>query len=148
MLDSFEILTTSGVVLWSRSSSKIGASVDGGSEIGTQSTRTRMNSTPTPSTQRQSVIVSGDASSGVRRSDSLHFGHAKGKVDNLAKRSSKRLSAMSTQPVHGYGSKTGSMAELSGRDAASDALPALRFEGGMVLNIEYPSCSVLTLGTV
>lgn len=80
-------------------------SVDGGSEIGTQSTRTRPHDA---AVQRNSIIVAGDASSGIRRSDSLNYGSVRAGQGSLAKRSSKRLSAMSTQQVHGHGSKSGS----------------------------------------
>ena len=79
--------------------SKKAASVDGGSEIGTQSTRTRPSAEV--GSQRHSVVVSGDASAGIRRSDSLNYGTMKSSNGKLAKKASNRLSAMSTQSVHG-----------------------------------------------
>ncbi|MCO5614008.1 hypothetical protein L7F22_068288 [Adiantum nelumboides] len=100
---------------------KAPASNDGGSEIGTQSTRTK---TPAEAGYRNSVIVTGDASSGIRRSDSLNYGSMRGtkEKDTLAKRSSKRLSAMSTQPIHGHGNKVGTMGSIdpSGKFATSN----------------------------
>lgn len=99
------------------------ASNDGGSEIGTQSTRTKTLAT---AGSRNSVIVTGDASSGIRRSDSLNYGAMRGtkekEKDTLAKRSSKRLSAMSTQQIHGHGNKGGAMGSIdpSGKFATSN----------------------------
>lgn len=60
---------------------------------------------------RNSVVVSGDASAGIRRSESLNYGKTSSASNALARRSSKRLSAMAVQPVHGApaGSKAGAM---------------------------------------
>lgn len=100
---------------------KAPASNDGGSEIGTQATRTKPLAT---TGNRNSVVVTGDASSGIRRSDSLNYGSMRGakEKDTLAKRSSKRLSAMSTQQIHGHGNKVGAMGSIdpSGKFATSN----------------------------
>jgi len=86
-----------------KSTTKRSASLDGGSEVGTQSTRTKATipiPEPMPN-QRHSVVVTGDASAGIRRSDSLNYGTMKSSNNGkLAKKSSKRLSAMSTQNMH------------------------------------------------
>lgn len=73
-------------------------SQDGGSEIGTQATRTR-STAASVKPKRSSVIVQGDASAGVRRSESLNYG-SKGRAsgaaagDKVARRTSKRMSAV------------------------------------------------------
>jgi hypothetical protein len=99
---------------------KPAGSIDGGSEIGTQSTRIRPAASI--SNPRHSVVVPGDASSGIRRSDSLNYGSMREKKGSLGKQSSKRLSAMSTQQVHGYGTKKGGVTpgDPSGKFATSN----------------------------
>ena len=46
----------------------------------------------------------------------------------------------------GEGKSTGSIAELSGSEAASEILVVLRVDCGIERNMEYPSCSDLTVG--
>lgn len=92
-------------------------SVGGGSEIGTDSTRTRLEASDGVN-QRHSVIVPGDASAGVRTSNSLNYGSTQPDATKLTKKSSKRRSAASTQSLYGTNS-TSKIGAMSASDRQS-----------------------------